>query len=165
MKDIPPATLKEVPPEALEGRWYVIHSSYRYWHKKDRHDVVFNYALRPDCEDINMFDDRVDYKQGDRERVFEGVDLQDPELPGHFMWRGEGILYGVVNHWYLVGLDVDAGWMVVYFPPSSMGTAPGLEIVTRDEKPAEETIRAALEYIENDPDLKARSEGIKPVPR
>lgn len=165
MKDVPDAALEEFDAHLLEGTWYVTHSSFPYWKKKDRHDVRFNYFFRQDSMDIVMFDDRAEYKQGDRQKVFRGVDLQDPTMPSHFTWRGDGGLYGIVNHWYVVGIDPDAGWMVVCFPPSSLGTAAAVEVVFRDVNPSPETTKAALDHIERDPDLRERAKGLMPVRR
>lgn len=158
---MPPATLSVLDAADIEGLWYVVDSNYRYWSKKERNRPRFEYTRRPNPNgELVLFDDHVTFFQGDREKEFLGVDIQDPELPGHFQWRGDGALYGVVNQWFVVGIDKEAGWMVIYFPPSSLGTAPGLEIITREQHPSDEVLAAARQHIAADADLSERAKGM-----
>jgi hypothetical protein len=165
LRDVPPATLTQLASEEIEGQWYVKLSNYGFWERRSRTSPSFSYRLRADSDELVMLDDHVAFEQRGRPRTFDGVDLQDPTLAGHFQWRGHGSLYGVVNHWYVVGLDPAGEWMVIYFPPSSLGTSAGLEVITRDEDPPKSTLDTARAYIDADADLRERATGLAPVRR
>ena len=79
---------------------------------------------------------------------------------GHFQWRGDGALYGVVNQWYVVHVEPDDRWAIIYFSKSNFGTGAGIEVIAREPRISADDERLALAIIGADPFLRARSDGL-----
>lgn len=159
LTDTPPSTLRVIDLDRFVGRWYVVRSNFAFWTEKDRSDPSFVYARIPDRRVVKL-DDRVDFRQRGRARRYDGVDLQDPTRPGHFQWRGDGALYGVVNQWYVVHVDPDYRWAIIYFSKSNFGTGAGVEIIARTDTIDPQDRAAAEAIIAADPFLRPRASGM-----
>ncbi len=163
LRDAPPSTLATLDIERFSGRWYVVRSNFPFWTKHDRSDPSFVYTpIRdPQAEPgLVKLADRVEFRQRGRARAYIGVDLQDPTRVGHFQWRGDGALYGVVNHWYVVHVEPDFRWAIVYFSKSNFGSSAGLEVIARGTTLAPADERRAYRIIAADPFLRARGGGM-----
>jgi hypothetical protein len=163
LDDAPPSTLRELDVGRFSGRWYVVRSNFPFWTKKDRTDPSFLYLpiVDPQAQPgLVKLDDRVEFRQRGRARRYVGVDLQDPTRAGHFQWRGDGALYGLVNHWYVVHVAPDFDWAIVYFSESNFGSDAGLEVIARVPELQPEAEREAMAIIAADPFLAARSAGM-----
>lgn len=162
LADVPSATLSALDAETLAGTWYVVATNFAYWERAARTDVRFVYT--PQAHDGPVaLGDVVLYRERGRERRFVGFDLQDPTRAGHFQWQGHGALRPVKNQWYVVHLDPEAGWGVIYFSGSNFGTGAGLEIITRSPTPGAEVVDAAVGVIRANPELAARGTEMLPV--
>lgn len=157
LKDAPPSTLHSLDLDRFAGRWYVVVSNFDFWSRRARSDPSFSYTRLPGSG-VTKLADRVDYRQRGRPKTLVGVDLQDPSRAGHFHWQGDGWLYGVKNQWFVVAVDDEYRWAVIYFSKSTFGTSAGLEIIARRPhlSPAERI--EALAIITADPFLRARAQ-------
>jgi len=159
LADAPPSTLASIDIERFRGRWYVVRSNFEFWTKRDRSDPSFVYEPIPDAAVVKL-DDRVDFRQRGRARKYDGVDLQDPTRAGHFQWRGDGALYGVVNQWYVVHVEPDDRWAIIYFSKSNFGTGAGVEVIARAPTLDAEDDARARAIIAADPFLRPRAQGM-----
>jgi hypothetical protein len=163
LRDVPPSAVATLDVERFSGRWYVVRSNFPFWTKHDRSDPSFVYTPIRDPHaqpGLVKLADKVEFRQRGRARLYVGVDLQDPTRAGHFQWRGDGGLYGVVNHWYVVHVEPDHRWAIVYFSRSNLGTSAGLEVIARQTTLAPEDERRAYAIIAADPFLRSRSAGM-----
>jgi lipocalin len=159
LDDAPPSTVEALDLDRFVGRWYVVVSNFEFWARRERSDPSFHYERIPDPKVVKLAD-RVDYRQRGRQKDFVGVDLQDPSRAGHFHWQGDGLLYGVKNQWFVVKVDEEYRWAVIYFSKSSFGTGAGVEIISRTPTLAPADRVEALAFITADPFLSKRANGL-----
>jgi hypothetical protein len=163
LDDAPPSTVAQLDLDRFAGRWYVVRSNFAFWTKRERSDPSFVYQPIHEGGDepgLGKLADRVEFHQRGRARKYVGVDLQDPTRAGHFQWRGDGALYGLVDQWYVVHVEPDHRWAIVYFSRSNWGTDAGLEIIARTPTLDPADVARAEAIIAADPFLRARSAGM-----
>jgi len=133
-----PTDLPEAAPnievERLLGAWYIVVSNYGFWQRRTHPRIEYT-ALAPDRDGRVRMLDSLRYRQSDllgrvQRKLLVGIDVA--EQPGRFLWRGEGMLKLVKSRWCVALVDPDYRWCVTWFARSNIGTAPGLDIYSRD---------------------------------
>ncbi len=142
------------PPADLLGTWNILLSNFPMWlsGKKRAPTITYTALERPD-----QLGDQVRYQtRGGKVRQIRGVDTQDPLNPGHFTWRGSGLLSLLTSEWYVVYKDLDAGLLGIYFT-ATLFTPEGLDLLGRQSDPSKEAVAAALLALSELPGLETQT--------
>ena len=131
---------------ALMGAWYILVTNYRFWRRRSHPRIEYR-PLPPDDEGRARFCDRLDFRRRDwlgrpRPRTLLGIDRV--ERDGEYRWQGQGATQLIVSRWCVPLVDRRYRWAVTYFARSNIGTAPGLDIYSRDPVLEPDTLAAIL---------------------
>jgi hypothetical protein len=152
--DLPEPALA-IEPSRLMGAWYLLITNVAFWRERT-HPQVEYVQLPPEADGRVRFSDTLRYRQGDllgreQRRSMEGIDVA--ERAGQFAWRGKGAWWVIKTRWCVPVVDPNYRWAVAYFARSNVGTAPGLDIFTRDPSISQATLDAILSAIREHPFL------------
>jgi hypothetical protein len=157
-----PTAPRQLDARTLSGEWHVAATNFPMWLDGERCKPRFRYSEVSETRDGVRMDDEVAYvdmASGEAGGIL-GFDLQDPDQPAHFTWRGDGILGLFTSEWYVARLSDDGAWAIIYFT-STPATPEGVDVLIRGPEPAEATRRAALEALREDPFLREKSSGLQ----
>jgi hypothetical protein len=144
-----------VEPARLMGAWYILITNYGFWRERTHPRIEYS-PLEPDVDGRACFLDSLRYRQADmlgrvQRKLLVGTDVA--ERQGQFAWRGKGLLWLIKSRWCVPLIDPDGRWLVTYFARSNVGTAPGLDIYTRDPSISQATLDEVLAAIREHPFL------------
>ncbi len=165
--DLPRAP-RHLDARTLVGEWHVAATNFPMWLDGERCKPRFRYSEITETQGGLRMNDEVAYvvrATGERDGIL-GFDLQDPDQPAHFTWRGDGILGLFTSEWYVARVADDGEWAIIYFT-STPATPEGVDVLTRADAPTEDAVRDALTAIREDPFLREKSAGltwIRPAP-
>ncbi len=165
--DLPRAP-RHLDARTLVGEWHVAATNFPMWLDGERCKPRFRYSEITETQGGLRMNDEVAYvvrATGERDGIL-GFDLQDPDQPAHFTWRGDGILGLFTSEWYVARVADDGEWAIIYFT-STPATPEGVDVLTRADAPTEDAVRDALAAIREDPFLREKSAGltwIRPAP-
>jgi hypothetical protein len=148
----------------LLGAWYVLITNYGFWRERTHPQLEYT-PLSPDAYGRARFLDSLRYRQADmlgrvQRKLLVGIDVAERE--GQFTWRGKGPLWLIKSRWCVPLIDPNYRWMVTFFARSNVGTAPGLDICTRDPSIPQATLDEILAAIREHPFLGVPGQPGKP---
>lgn len=143
----------------LSGGWHVLASNFPMWLTGEKTDPVFIYGIKSPPGEPAKLDDTVAYNESGRRETIEGTDTQDPNMPSHFTWRGNGLLAAFASDWAVVATAPDDRWMILYFT-KTIATPEGVDVIGRTPEISEEDRAAVERLLARDPFLLERSRGL-----
>lgn len=143
----------------LSGGWHVLATNFPMWLAGDKTDPVFLYRLTSAPGETARLDDTVAYNESGRRETIEGTDTQDPNMPSHFTWRGNGLLAAFASDWVVVAAAPDDRWMILYFT-KTIATPEGVDVIGRTPDISEEDRAAVERMLSKDPFLLEKSRGL-----
>ncbi|WP_437539115.1 hypothetical protein WME79_23270 [Sorangium sp. So ce726] len=148
--------------ERFLGTWHIVATNYGFWKNRIHPTVTYSRCPGPGfcMSDRLSFEARPLFGGQYRPAVLEGIDTQDAQHAAHFVWRGAGILGLIRSPWYVVAVGEAYDWAVTYFGRSNVGTAPGVDIYSREPSLAPEKVKAILKDLRADPFMAAKSDGM-----
>lgn len=160
-----PSAPRTVRVHELEGTWHVVSTNFPMWLDGTKRDPRFTYGLLPDSNEGARLSDEVSYQDvetGARETI-EGIDTQDPSVPAHFTWRGDGILMLFTSEWYVAAIAPDRSWAIIYFTETP-ATPEGVDIIARTPWLPPAAKQSALDVLRSDPFLREKARGLVHLP-
>ena len=156
-----PAPAASFEPTRFRGSWYIIATNYGFW--KNRIHPVVTYGEVPgepdSMTDRLSFEVRAPWGGAYRPKVLEGIDRKHNE-PGHFIWRGKGLLSIIRSPWCVVAVGPQYDWAVTYFARSNVGTAAGVDVYARTPSLAPELVSEILSQVRTDPFMAGACDGM-----
>lgn len=143
----------------LSGGWHVLATNFPMWLTGEKTEPVFLYRLTSAPGETATLDDTVAYNESGRRGTIEGTDTQDPNMPTHFTWRGNGLLALFTSDWAIVATGPDDRWMVLYFT-KTIATPEGVDVIARSPSLSPEDRAAVERLLARDPFLLEKSRGI-----
>jgi hypothetical protein len=152
-----PEPASGIESSRLMGAWYILVTNYGFWRERTHPQIEYS-PLEPDSDGRARFVDSLRYRQGDllgrvQRKLLEGIDVAERE--GQFTWRGNGVLWVIKSRWCVPLVDPNYRWAVTWFARSNVGTAPGLDIYTRDPVISQAMLDEILASIREHPFLGA----------
>lgn len=152
-----PEPAASIESSRLMGAWYILVTNYGFWRERTHPQIEYT-PLSPDADGRARFLDSLRYRQGDllgrvQRKLLAGTDVAERE--GQYTWRGKGALWVIKSRWCVPLVDANYRWAVTYFARSNVGTAPGLDIYTRDPSISQANLDEILAAIREHPFLGA----------
>jgi len=148
------------PISSLYGKWYVVATNFPMWLTGKKTRPAFTYGpLDPLESGAERMSDEVSYTAERGEETLRGVDTEDLAAPGHFEWRGEGILLLFASNWEILHVSADGRWAVIHFS-ETVATPEGVDVVSREPHLDAATFDEATRFIAGDPELADVAHGL-----
>lgn len=153
-----PTDLPDPAPDIADawllGAWYILFTNHGFWQRRTHPRVEYT-ALEPDGDRPRMLDAlrfrQVDMLGREQRKLLLGVDVA--ERPGQYLWRGQSVLKVIKRRWCVALIDPEQRWLVAWFARANVGTAPGLDICTRDPSISQALLDEILAQIRAHPFL------------
>jgi len=122
---------QKVDLNALQGRWYIIHSDFPMWTKGNKIKPNFNYKIIERKGDTVLLDEVKYFKNG-KEKTITGYDLIESQDNRSFTWRGKGLLSITKSKWRIIFFSDDNRWAIIHFQ-KTLFTPEGYDVISRNK--------------------------------
>jgi hypothetical protein len=123
-------------PKDLEGKWYLCMSSAGKWKKKKNSDATISF-LNQEAQITRALKYRRKLKDKSCTRVY----LKDES--SHFVPKGKAVTRSCARTWYVVAVDTNKKWMVLYYSGTLLHSEE-IEVISRSPKMNENEIAQVL---------------------
>jgi lipocalin len=147
----------------FSGTWHIVVTNYGFWRTRTHPTVTYERMADPErvrLRDTLRFRKKPLLGGAPREEILAGVDEQETDRPGAFLWRGDGLLRIIKSPWSVVMVGDAYDWAVTYFARSNAGTAAGMDIYARGPRLTDEQVAEILARVRRHPFLGSRSHGL-----
>jgi hypothetical protein len=144
-------------PKDLEGKWFLTESSAGKWKKKKNADATLFYVNQGP-----QITSELTYRANLKEKKSSAVFLKDKS--SRFIPTGNIISRVCARSWYVVALDTDKQWMVVYFS-GSLVNREEIQVISRNSTLNENEARQIEKLYEGNYFLHAKTKNMHIVPQ
>ena len=143
----------------LFGQWHLIYTNLSMWKSGKAYNITFNYSPAEKNNELCLLDE-VKYMRGiGTQKKIRGYDFLDAVDTNRFVWHGVGIIFWIRCPWRVEWIDEAQSCIVLSFEKTLL-TGGGVDVVCRDKNPPQETLRAALSFIESHETLRQQAKGM-----
>ena len=143
----------------LFGQWHLIYTNFSMWKSGKAYNITFNYSPAEKNYELCLLDE-VKYMLGiGTQKKIRGYDFLDAVDTNRFVWHGVGIIFWIRCPWRVEWIDEAQSCIVLSFEKTLL-TGGGVDVVCRDKNPPQETLRAALSFIESHETLRQQAKGM-----
>ena len=142
----------------LYGHWYLNYSNFRLWNNSKISNVIFNYTPAQ-AKGVLYLLDEVSYLDGEQSKSIKGVDFEQTEDPFKFIWRGAGWMFWIKSTWRVEWVN-EANTCIVLSFKKTLFSSGGVDIISKEKFPNEDTLNAALRSINENKTLQKKAQNL-----